>query len=51
MKVLQLNEIASVARDNDGYDDKDSSNISNQRKSNDIQHLLNVHNDSAQNDR
>lgn len=50
MKVLQSNKAAPVTCD-DGYDDKNSSNNSSQHKLNEIQDLLNAHNDSTQNDR
>lgn len=50
MKVLQSNKAVPVTCD-DGFDGKNPSNTSSQHKLNEIQDLLNAHNDSTQNDR
>lgn len=55
MKVLQSNNdvVAAAAPPlcNEAFDAKNPSNSSSQHKLNEIQDLLNAHNDSTQNDR
>lgn len=54
MKVLQSNNDVVAAAPpmcNEAFDDKNPSNSSSQHKLNEIQDLLNAHNDSTQNDR
>lgn len=51
MKVLQSTIAAPVMCDNEFADKNPSSISSSQHKLNEIQDLLNAHNDSTQNDR